>query len=280
MQAGTLTGFKDLDRDVLIRLSYKDLLLTCSVNKHLSQYCKNDNFWREFLQNKFPSINQTKYPYYSTWREYAEVIYTNAQRFEVPFGYISATYKEEMIKEQEDDGEVSDQTLTELYQIARRLPFINQIRRGDIVHFNDFGNYSNDGKFIYDGAHLENLSYTGLDEDGYLPVNYTLEEFIDPSRWFTLNIIIHNAIVWIDLSKPIYQLVESNSKYLVFKRDSIYYTVVPNEQTFKTANLKNDELNLEKDAYDYDVDNNRINDNPVYASIRNKVKGYVLIHLH
>lgn len=97
MQA--FTGNKQTDLEVLKLLSYEDVLQSCRTNKYLAALCRDDNTWRLYLQNKFPSIvnkhfllaNGNMY-FYPTWRNYADVIFTNSQVFEMPMDTVPARY--------------------------------------------------------------------------------------------------------------------------------------------------------------------------------------------
>lgn len=268
MQANTLTGVRGLDRDVLIRLSYEDLLRACTTNVSLSKYCRDDNFWRDFLVNKFPSITSKKLTYeeltvynYETWRQYAEIIFTNAKLIVIPSGSVPADL-------QKVRG-ISKQ-LQSLNEIAR--PYLKNIRRGDIVEFTDSNRY----KCIYDGAKLEYLK----DREkhiGTVPRDYKLNEFIDPGRWFTEKQIINNKKVWADFKDPIYQIVTVQSKYIIVKRDNIYYTITPTVGAFERIRWSNSNFRIDLEFhYSYDIDGTYVA-NPIYDDVRSNFKGYVLI---
>jgi hypothetical protein len=284
MQAGTLTGFKGLDRDVLIRLSYEDLLNACSINMRLAAYCGDDNFWQEFVQNKFPSIrtipefilNDTVYEY-TTWRNYAEVVFTNAQLFEVPTGTVYLELVTAIIFNIAQTLTVQGGNLETLDQLSK--PYTQGIRRGDIVHFRDFGDELNNGKYIYNGQDIEPLrveSETDLDT-AILPTDFSLMEFIDPGRWFNDNQLLGPPIVWCAFYSPLYIRIIVTPKYIVFRRDNIYYTIIPSQDQYPTTNmslpsfLKNIEM-LKKYEYYSTIDNMQ-----TYDEIRDQLKGYILV---
>ena len=52
------------------------------------------------------------------------------------------------------------------------------IKRGDVVH-TGFSKHRNDGRYLYDGEKLVELSCE-LDEYGHLPSDFTLNEFPAP----------------------------------------------------------------------------------------------------
>lgn len=277
MQANTLTGVRGLDRDVLIRLSYEDLLRACSTNKSLSAYCRDDNFWKDFLQNKFPSIKSKKFVTYTypTWRDYAEVIFTNANLYETPAGTLSEEMKEAIIDTMINDNATADQLQ---YLSAIALPYIKalKVRRGDIVRFDDLGTDYDSGKFIYNGESLESIGWY-MDSYGYLTGNFTVEEFIDPSRWFTGNPrpIAGNNQVVLNLTNPVYQLVEAQPKYIIVRIDNVYYTIVPSPGYYEDIDWSQPDL-FEFHICAFDKDNDVTNDD-VYDEIRGAFKGYVLI---
>jgi hypothetical protein len=269
MQAGTLTGVRGLDRDVLIRLSYEDLLRACTTNRGLSAYCRDDNFWKDFLQNKFPSITTKNltlrygFPVYNykTWRQYAEVIFTNAKLIVIPSGSVPADLK--------TISKTSKQ-FKALNEIAR--PYLINVKRGDIVEFADSNNY----KCIYDGAKLEYLDKRPNQQD-MLPRGYKLNEFIDPGRWFTEHQITGNTRVWVDFRDPIYQIVTVQPKYIIVKRDNIYHTITPTVDAFERTVWSKTTVRIDLYyTYSYDIDGTYVA-NPIYDDIRSNFKGYVLI---
>lgn len=71
-----------------------------------------------------------------------------------------------------------------------------KIRRGDVVHFDQFGDYRNDGKLIWTGSELMALS-SDIDDYGSVPSDFTLEEFDDNKNYFKES-INHNCYVWIE----------------------------------------------------------------------------------
>lgn len=72
----------------------------------------------------------------------------------------------------------------------------NNIKRGDVVHFEAFGSYLNDGKLIWDGLKLIPLEATP-DNYGTLPKEFLLEEFGNNKNYFS-DSISHNSIVYIN----------------------------------------------------------------------------------
>lgn len=279
----TITGNKQTDLELIKFLSYQDVLRLCTTNKYMAALCRDDQTWRIYLQGKFPSITNKTFTLgskgmyiYPTWRNYAEVIFTNAKVFKIPLRTLGPAEAFEMKQRQEEnDGEFEKDDISRLNAVAR--PFTPNIRRGDIVHFYDMGIYRNDGRFIYNGYYIEDLDYTeDIDGYGFLPIEYSLEEFIDPSRWASEHQIEHNSIIWANFSNGVYQKIESNPNYLIFRRDNLYYTIIADEDNFGQLDLTTTTFTEESNVYYFDVDYSR-HQAAMYNSIRDKVRGYVLI---
>jgi len=91
-----------------------------------------------------------------------------------------------------DDIELSDISGHDLDDINRRaLPLLDGIKRGDVVHFEEFSDYRNEGKLIFDGEKLIELD-TEYDDYGCVPKQFTVNEF--GSHHF-IETIDHNYIV-------------------------------------------------------------------------------------
>jgi hypothetical protein len=265
----------------LIRLSYEDLLRTCTTNKSLSAYCRDDNFWRDFLRNKFPSIDRLPYSYKS-WRDYTEVIYTNAKLFTIP----KRTLDPSLARPINTTGELLTRAQLDALMEAA-APLLIDARRGDIVHFEDldFNNIPNIGRFIHNGYGLDDLEYN-RDPKGALPHTYNLHEFIDPSRWFSylpsLNLarpIENNTFVFVSFANGDFEIVDRQSKYIVLRRDSVYYTVTLNEADFEYSNWP--EVNVRNylalvTTYVYDMDKS-MTAASIYDEIRPYFKGFILV---
>ena len=72
------------------------------------------------------------------------------------------------------------------------------LRRGDIVHITDYGEYRNEGRFICDGSTLVDLAYEP-DEYCNIPSSFTIGDEFKALHW--KDTIDHNSYVWIDLHK-------------------------------------------------------------------------------
>lgn len=80
---------------------------------------------------------------------------------------------------------------------------------------------------MWTGTGLDTLSNED-DDYGHLPLSYTINEFINPYRWFGNDEVIdHNTFVWFDLTeKDLYREVIRTEQYIILKRDNLYYTFV------------------------------------------------------
>lgn len=92
-----------------------------------------------------------------------------------------------------------------LQSYARTLRGI--AKRGDIVHFEDFGDYRNDGRFVWNGEELESLYFDYVDY-GTIPPSYpVVYEF--PLLYWTGS-LNHNYVVYCDLSEELVNQVINN----------------------------------------------------------------------
>ena len=74
----SFTNVKDLDREILMKLSDDDLIKTCSLNKYMFESVCDEQFFYRRLQVYYPDImlNYVKRPYDKTWRQYfLEIVY-------------------------------------------------------------------------------------------------------------------------------------------------------------------------------------------------------------
>ena len=91
--------------------------------------------------------------------------------------------------------------------IEKRLEIVQQhlpadIKRGDILHVPDFGDYRNCGKYFFDGKKVVPMEdENNIDEYGYVPCAFKLNEFKDATYWS--KVMAHNSIVWLDVTKMI-----------------------------------------------------------------------------
>ncbi len=68
-----ITGIKDVDLIILSKLSDKDLLSFCNVDKYANEICKNEMFWKNRILEKFGNIKKDDK---RTWRDlYLKIVY-------------------------------------------------------------------------------------------------------------------------------------------------------------------------------------------------------------
>jgi hypothetical protein len=91
----------------------------------------------------------------------------------------------------------------------------SNIKRGDVIHFGNVGNYRNEGKCLYDGTNFVSLDYT-LDPYGAVPSMFKIEEFSNP-LYFSKS-ISHNYFVNIDGIN--YKII---SKKKILKKSFVYH---------------------------------------------------------
>ena len=120
------------------------------------------------------------------------------------------------------DTELTDQ---EKDAILKLVP-IDQIKRGDIVHIEEFGSYRNDGKLIFDGKKLVNLCYD-IDDYGSVPSSFTIGDEFRSDHW--IDVIDHNTIVWIDTLKYGSQLLSN------WKNDTTSFTTIHGTYNIKIS---------------------------------------------
>lgn len=61
----SLTGVRDVDIEILLRLEDSELPAVCSVNKYVNEICKSDAFWYRRLINRITKVrdeNLKRYP--------------------------------------------------------------------------------------------------------------------------------------------------------------------------------------------------------------------------
>ena len=73
----SLTGFKDLDRKILLDLDDSDIISYCKINKNARNICQEDLFWKLRINRKFPGhlervvLNENNKPkYFKSWKDY------------------------------------------------------------------------------------------------------------------------------------------------------------------------------------------------------------------
>jgi hypothetical protein len=82
-----------------------------------------------------------------------------------------------------------------LTQVIKRNLKTNLLKKGDVIHFDDYSDYRNDGKVLWDG-HQAIFLADDYDEYGSVPLSMTINQF--PRTDFFTESIDHNNYVWFD----------------------------------------------------------------------------------
>ena len=130
-----LTGNKDADFLILMKLNDKELSLVCQANKYVNSLCKDDRFWLNRILLNFPDYSSTlardmkNYLEFDSWKEF--YIWLKSQYPSVP---------NKIIKSLDQDKKAAiDETLqrfkkiklhkwinpVEFYKVFKRYAFIN-----------------------------------------------------------------------------------------------------------------------------------------------------------
>lgn len=110
--------------------------------------------------------------------------------------------------------------------------------KGDIIVYNSFAGYRNEGVEIFDGDHIIPLAYD-LDEYGSLPKNFHVIEHNVPIKYWFMNInnsdvigIDNNNIVWFDHSLVRDECIRNIKYELVTSKWTIYTTFIFNNTQY------------------------------------------------
>src|SRR5579883_1526137 len=195
------TKNKDVDKQILLLLSYRDLLQVCQASRYTRELCSDNQFWRNKIRKDFPKRGANIYytEYLQLWennaRKLYEIINSPSKIIELDessyprLSDIDIPDENGDIKLDPRDGRrITDAILPHL----DKLPLL----RGDVIHLGWTGNYLNDGKFIWTGEKVIDLDYD-IDEDGNVPQEFSFPEF--PFAHF-YHSIAHNTILWLSPS--------------------------------------------------------------------------------
>jgi hypothetical protein len=198
----TLTGLpKDVIVSILGKLSYDDILKTCSLNKSFLTYCQDKNLWRTKLRQDFPKRSQLipNKNLADLYREAPlklyEIINQKSKIFEIGKEMVPRTFEQYSDPEDllEDDETAAEMLTEELKDFVNK----NEVLRGDIFHLKWAGEYRNDGKFIWSGTEVLPLA-NEPDDYGNVPKSFAFPEF--SFDHFTKS-IDHNNILWLSKEK-------------------------------------------------------------------------------
>jgi hypothetical protein len=101
-------------------------------------------------------------------------------------------------------------------KVLGRLHNLNyDLVRGDLILFEGFDGYRNDGVDIYDGCKIINLDYD-IDDYGALPKEFTvIKNGVPVDYWYNYNEnedqkgVDHNQIIWINISEVKQQCIDN-----------------------------------------------------------------------
>ncbi len=65
----SFTNVKDLDREILLKMSDREILKTCSLNKYFSKKVCDDDFFHRLFQVRYSYLVKKK-PYYRKWKQH------------------------------------------------------------------------------------------------------------------------------------------------------------------------------------------------------------------
>jgi hypothetical protein len=88
-QTLSFTGAKDTDREILLNLDNRKLILTCNLNTYFRDQVCDENFYERVLKQRYHALWQIpRRPYDKTWKKYfLEIVYAIA-RMEEEHKYI------------------------------------------------------------------------------------------------------------------------------------------------------------------------------------------------
>ena len=133
-----------------------------------------------------------------------------------------------MLQNEDENVEICEMDIdtVKIYDIILRYAEKEfDLRKGDIIHIKEKGEYRNCGKLIFDGCKLLSLD-TSIDEYGNLPSCFFVGDEFLSDHW--TGTIHHNGVIWVDLDKYRQQLLnnlnedgsffisDSNQKFSVF----------------------------------------------------------------
>ena len=105
----SLTGLKDVDREILKHLDDDELLKICSVNRKTWNEVCDDNFLRRRLLSKYPEIEKYKKEN-ETWKQFflSAIYYISKMKDEKKFNYTEGDFKKQynLLKKYKDSPDL------------------------------------------------------------------------------------------------------------------------------------------------------------------------------
>lgn len=173
----------------------------------LSEY---DYLAENSLPDKFP----TWYSYYKHITKKIKELYKRATVYEIE-SWLRDEHGNELRQETYDYEEEWMEKINSI------LPHLGKhFQRGDIIHFEQFDSYRNDGKYIYDGKKLIQLD-TDYDDYGQVPEEFKVPQEFPPEYWQLS--IEHNVHTSFDKESFIDQLVANIVYKKKYWRTYFYY---------------------------------------------------------
>ena len=240
--------------DPLMEVTWKylpvyEILRLCETNKKLHSLCKDPDTWKYLLERDYSIETDTKDPK-------SLYIYNTQYRPSKIFEVSIYDYEQKhIVKHYDMLHDLSFLRDSVKKDIVKDL-LKKDLRRGDIIHIDEYGDYRNEGKLIYNGSILEDLA-DEPDDYGNVPSSYTIGDEFKALHW--KDTIDHNSYVWIDLSKYRSQLLESvkdeeDASYFRAKLGTFFIYFAPEgKDTFIEEVTNKDLLLVSYSNYDTDL---------------------------
>lgn len=181
-------------------LDIKDVANYAQTCKSYYRTLTSNTVWQKLFLQSYEHLAENTLPAeFKDWYSYCRHINSQILRL-----YDRASFYEVAPWLKDRDGrylkdEYYDEIDDWMQQVNTILPFVSdKLKRGDIVHFEQFGDYRNDGKYIYDGTKLLPLD-TDYDDYGQLPLEFKVPTEFPPRYWSEY--IDHNVFVPVDFER-------------------------------------------------------------------------------
>jgi hypothetical protein len=144
--------------------------------------------------------------------------------------YFSAIYTIPSQIFSDSRGEYINEYVDEINKSPKVNKYIGKIypniKRGDVVYFEDWGDYRNTGKLMWNGTKLIILA-SDYDDYGHVPYEIKIEEF--PHRDYFSKSIDHNSLI--NIMGSDYKIIEIETDVETEKQ--YWYTISHKEMTLK-----------------------------------------------
>ena len=225
---------------IISHVPYKELRYICATSKQFAQLGRAERHFQARFKNEYPTAKKAAHLSY-------QQIYQMCKRFETGRAKLISVPEEiypeweECELESEDmvmlnekvlpyvrERRISDRLMPSreagIASIKRLMPSreagIASIKRGDVIHLEIGGDYRNDGKYIYDGEKIVQLGYKA-DQYGAVPPQFkVLDDDLNFSATYWLEVINHNRLVYWD-TRPYLDQLEQNMKPMQIVEEKI-----------------------------------------------------------